>query len=377
MISETTQAASCGEVSRGRIAFIDGFRGIAILLVLGYHYFHRWAARGFYPYGDMLAGFPPFEYGYHGVDLFFSVSGFVIAMTLESTRGILEFAVRRLARLWPAMILCSTLTYAFLIWHPIYFPQSPRNFLSSWTFLSGPVVWQRIFPGFNSSWIDGAYWSLFVEVRFYLLASLCYFSNRRGFWLLFPVLAMLSVVAYWLAWSFDSQELAKLIGEVTVAPSLPWFVLGMSMYRRYKRELHAANVSLCLAFSSMILVAATDSRWSALVTFLIVAVLFLACLSIQRVNRMFSARWLVVLGVSSYSLYLLHQNIGVTLISLIASAFSLEPIPSIAVAVFVATCIALLAWLIYRYWEAPMNRKIVRWFQNSRETRRRILTNET
>lgn len=374
----TIPSAAEIETERNRVGFVDGLRGVAILLVLGYHYFCRWAARGYYPYGDMLADFPVFAYGHHGVDLFFVISGFVIAMTLERTGGFLEFAVKRMARLWPAMILCSTLTYAFLLWQPLYFPQSPKNFLSSWTFLSGSVVWSRLIPGLNSGWIDGAYWSLFVEVRFYFLAALCYYLGRTAFWRWFPILATIAAIAYWLANLLHYPAVARNIGDVTIAPYLPWFVLGLSMYCRWKAERRAANFSLALALVSMILIAAADGAPpTSLAAFLLIAAIFLGCLRYEAVNRIFSGVWLTAIGICSYSLYLLHQNIGVTLISLIASALSLNKYAALAVPFVVALAAIMLASVIYRYWEHPMNRKIVASYRQHLESRRRMSLNET
>jgi peptidoglycan/LPS O-acetylase OafA/YrhL len=358
------------KTEQDRIGFVDGLRGVAILLVLGYHYFHRWAARGYYPYGDMLADFPVFAYGHHGVDLFFAVSGFVIAMTLERTRGILEFGIKRMARLWPAMILCSTLTYAFLVWQPIFFPQSPKNFLSSWTFLSGTVVWSRIFPGFNSGWIDGAYWSLFVEVRFYLLAALCYYSGRGVFWRWFPILSAIAVAAYWLADLLHYPTIARNISDFTIAPYLPWFLLGLSMYCRWKADVRMANFSMGIALIEMILVSTTfDASPSGLAAFIMIAATFFGCLRFSGMNRMFCCSWLTAIGVWSYSLYLLHQNIGVTLIAVIASALSLNSHEALAVPIVVAAALIPFSGLIYRYWEHPMNRRIVTRYRRFHDTK--------
>src|SRR5258708_8881502 len=70
-----------------RIETLDGLRAVAVLGVVLYHYFVRFAATGggpaLYPYANVYAEFPIAKYGFMGVQLFFVVSGFVIAMTLE------------------------------------------------------------------------------------------------------------------------------------------------------------------------------------------------------------------------------------------------------------------------------------------------------
>jgi peptidoglycan/LPS O-acetylase OafA/YrhL len=81
-----------------RIAFLDGLCCLAILAVLAFHYFSRYAPpnqlRSLYLYGVDWGRFPPFFYGRYGVQLFFIISGFVIAMTPSHCRDIGEFAAR-------------------------------------------------------------------------------------------------------------------------------------------------------------------------------------------------------------------------------------------------------------------------------------------
>lgn len=167
-------------IANDRIAFLDGFRGIAILLVIGYHYFSRFArdGRSIYPYNDVLASPIIFSHGFYGVMLFFAVSGFVIAMTLERTQGFIEFVARRFARLWPTMLLCSVITWCVLWAWPIYWQKNLIDFLPSLTFLDGNLLWGKLSPRLKSDWIDGVYWTLFVEVRFYFMRD-CFISCHK------------------------------------------------------------------------------------------------------------------------------------------------------------------------------------------------------
>ena len=56
-----------------RLTSLDGLRGIAILFVMGFHYFYALADGATYPYGDTFANFFAFKYGYLGVELFFII----------------------------------------------------------------------------------------------------------------------------------------------------------------------------------------------------------------------------------------------------------------------------------------------------------------
>ena len=120
-----------------RLEVLDGMRGLAALMVVAYHFFARWAEPQFtptlYAHGDDLATFLPLQLaGEVGVHLFFLISGFVIMMTLERATGLLDFIVKRAARLWPAMLVCATLSTLIInvsgvgnlyenvtrVWHP-------------------------------------------------------------------------------------------------------------------------------------------------------------------------------------------------------------------------------------------------------------------
>ena len=69
---------------------------------------------------------------------------------------------------------------------------------------------------------------------------------------------------------------------------------------------------------------------------------------------------MVAVGAASYSLYLLHQDIGVTVLSLRTAAGA--PVHSSAwLAVTVAGCLVVLSVGIYRFWEMPAKNRILRW----------------
>lgn len=76
-----------------RLPELDAFRGIAAISVLLYHYCHNYD--GYFGYPNRFNSLLNFHFGYFGVDLFFTISGFVIFMTVERCTDSLDFVVAR------------------------------------------------------------------------------------------------------------------------------------------------------------------------------------------------------------------------------------------------------------------------------------------
>ena len=166
--------------NKNRLNYLDSLRGIAVLIVVLYHYYYRFSQEGYYKF-QTIVGITDnylFQFGFYGVHLFFVISGFVISLTLFKSDSLTKFAIRRFARLWPAMLLCSILTFIYLKFFGVIFQSSPLNFLPSLTF-TNPYLFNRIFINNEFNWMDGAYWSLFVEIRFYILVALIFFFTKR------------------------------------------------------------------------------------------------------------------------------------------------------------------------------------------------------
>ncbi len=164
------------EENAGRLAYLDGLRGVAILMVLLFHAYARWPDR--LPFGHDLA-VSPLAQGWAGVELFFIISGFVIFMTLERSHSLADFAARRWRRLFPAMLAATVL---IVVTAPLL-PDRPQ----------GPIGAAGVLPGLlfvDPKWwavlrldvvpIEGAFWSLFVEVQFYAVAGLAFSPPGAG-----------------------------------------------------------------------------------------------------------------------------------------------------------------------------------------------------
>ena len=303
----------------GRIKILDGFRAVAILGVIFYHYFYRW--------NDPLNpyyGFNFFHYGFRGVPFFFMISGFVIYYTLENTKNFATFWKKRFIRLFPSILIASILTYSFLlifdqdrIFKDNYF----RNLVTSITFLP-PNIFNWIFGIKNHfSYINYSYWSLWTEIQFYFLTSTIYFINKVNFKRNFIAICFLIVLVYNSVLFFNLNQiifLEKLINLFNLLQYLPFFLSGALFYILYKKKSNYGYI-IFLIFTYMSI--NLSLNLSELISYTIMFGLFFCFIYYPKILVIFESRFFVSIGVSSYFLYLIHENIGVAWIRNIAFVF--------------------------------------------------------
>ena len=294
-----------------RVGELDLLRFLAAIAVTMFHLMFRGFASDdlsqlSYP---LLA--PVAKYGFLGVHLFFIISGFVILMT--ASRGNLRhFAISRITRLYPTFWVCCTLTFVtILLVGGERFSATVGQYFVNLTMLSG-------FVGVAA--IDGAYWSLFVELKFYALVALV---------LLFRQLERTQVLlALWLGVSvFLNAFPVKVLNLMLITEYAPLFIAGAICYL-----IHARGVSLPrLAMLGVAGIAAVGRALEAVPGFeqknrtdlneYVVAGIVIAMfatfllIALGKTGGLAKTRWLT-LGALTYPLYLIHQNIGYMIFNL-------------------------------------------------------------
>lgn len=296
--------------------FLDGLRGLAISLVVSYHAYVRWPE--LVPYHGRFRSFPLFSEGWLGLPLFFILSGYLIARTLSRCRSIAEFCVRRWSRLFPAMVMCSLLLYLSA---PL-FPERPAGTPDLWSLLPGltfidDVWWSKIL-GRPIHALEGSFWTLYTEAKFYVSAAFLYFFfGRRALSLGLSAAFFFAAIIWLLVHPLGMTSLAR-FEKVVIELSLlhfGWFAAG-SLWFFYAHEQQKQRWLDVLAW---LLCAVSGIVSSELVpkdmlSALLVPILFVLALRNPTAQRVLGHPILHLLGLVSYPLFLLHENVMLALL---------------------------------------------------------------
>ncbi|WP_050514864.1 acyltransferase [Streptomyces rimosus] len=331
-----------------RIFALDGLRLLAALAVMAYHLVDRpgaWAAE---PKAMFPTAFPVVAYGWLGVQLFFLISGFVICMSCWG-KSVGAFFTSRVTRLFPAYWFAVLATATVLFLSPLGgSPPKWHDVLTNLTMLQEPVGVEHV---------DGVYWTLFAELRFYLLfAALAWWGLTYRRVLTF---CWVWVVAGALFAAYDDGPVRLL-----VMPDYSWyFIAGIAFYLMYRfgpNLLLTGLVLVCFCASLPFV----RSSWSHVpgylgghpIPFWPVVLILALCFGVMALAALgklswITWRWLPYAGALTYPLYLLHQNIGRKIIG------GLEPhLSPYAVLAVVTGVLLTVSWLVHRFVERPMSK---------------------
>jgi peptidoglycan/LPS O-acetylase OafA/YrhL len=328
---------------QARLAELDSLRGVAVLMVLAFHYTTR--------FGELFphVAWGGFALGGYGVHVFFLISGFVIVMTLERSEHAADFLVGRFSRLYPAYWSAILLTSGalWLAGGPLAPPSAPQAAVNL-TMLQG-------FFGVPS--VDGAYWSLQVELLFYAMALAAFTAGMLRSPLLVPAWLVASAVYASPLWTAHLAGLphAGLAARLLALEFAPYFAIGILFYRLYRRQ-GSATWSYVLIGTALVLVARTQPPEVALLIAAASAVLWKL---VHGGVPLLRFRPLVFVGTISYPLYLLHQKIGHALLYELA-ARGWSPLARVAATVAAALALATLVTFLI---ERPAMRAIRRWYR--------------
>lgn len=342
MSNSTERSAS---VDAGRLYEIDLLRAIACLMVVFFHYFYRGALEGWSPSVEPAWLIVPARYGYLGVHLFFMISGFVIFMS-ASNASPKDFVASRVSRLYPAFWVAVVLTW--LVVEGFSSSQLQVSVLDMLVNLTMVPHW------FGVPFVDGVYWSLAVEIQFYIII---WFVLRFGLmqhvelilagWLVVAAVNAarpMYPVEFWLAadWApyFCVGAVSFLIrssGWTVGRLMLLFFAYLLALYYPIAKVLYPKGGGVSDLDPWLV------GGW--------VTVFFGVFLLISfggvRLRRNF---WILWAGTLTYPVYLLHENIGYVLLRF----FCEYGVPYCFSAAAVFGMVGCVAWAVSFFVERPL-----------------------
>lgn len=322
--------------NRGFNHAIHNFRGLAALAVCLFHFVSK--TKDFLE--DTILG-ELCNYGHYGVEVFFTISGFVIVKNLNESSYKLshfwKYFKKRLIRLEPPYLVslfCLLLVSAVII---KYKGQSWSEFpdLTNILLHIGYLIPVQISPpwqeGYN--WLSPVYWTLGIEFQFYIIMALVFplFKKYQNGALVFlGLMAMLKLICY-----FTPEN------QYLLSSHFQFFILGIAAYliANYRNPVD-------LVIFGLILLINFYWGWSWILLFNgLMVLLFLFLPNIKLKGFYF-------LGTVSYSLYLFHAVVGAPLLNY-ASHHAHTQMEKIVVLFGVVLLTLGISYLIYRLIERP------------------------
>ncbi|MGD1450457.1 acyltransferase family protein [Vibrio harveyi] len=330
-------------LKKNRFIELDSVRGIAALAVVIYHYLYRY--NELYTHQGLNLDWA--YWGKYGVQLFFIISGFVIFMSLERVKKPLDFIASRFTRLFPAywiaLIITTLVVYSFGL---------PGREVSLTSTVINFTMLQEFFKVRH---VDGVYWTLTVELIFYFWMFVLLCSNKLNYIQQFVFVLLVISIAYNLGFTPEN----KYIEKIFIVQYIPYFSIGIILFKGYKEGLRLSN-SILLLMSFWLMYISNEFSVFCLSVFFV----FIVYISVFCNVRILRIKVFTFLGSISYSLYLLHQNIGYVIIN---TGYKLEASPFVSIAAAFITSIILASILTF-YIEGPIMKLMRQAYRDKRFT---------
>lgn len=308
---------------------VDALRFASALMVVAYHVGTGYPLSPSIHSAAALSGLAvPIDaigwswWGWVGVELFFTVSGVVIAASaLGAPAG--DFLARRALRLLPVAWIAATLTLALLL---IAGVAPPETLLARWT--ASVLLWP------TGPWIDASAWTLAIECAFYLLVATVLRGGGGAARIERLGVALTAwSAAFWAAYLFANPLGTALMHQrglqLLLLPNGAQFALGIVIWALLHRGVTRMRVVVAagaFAVSGVTIACHAAERAEALgvaggalapwLAFALATAALLAAARLQpRLERPRTRRVLAAMGLATYPLNLLHQDAGAVLLA--------------------------------------------------------------
>lgn len=361
ILSRFEGTVTVSAAKHGGIAYradIDGLRAVAVVSVILFHAHFN------------LFDIEPFKGGYVGVDIFFVISGYLIAGIIfseleQNAFSLAHFYERRARRILPALLLiiAATTFVGFLIMPPEPLSELARSIFAVIFFVANIFFYTRDDYFAEPSALTPLLhtWSLSVEEQFYLLFPLLMVVVWKSMrWALIPLLVAGALSSLLLAIYTDRHDPSA---AFYLFHNRAWEILAGCLLARLERQRDprwtaaiaaaAPAVGLGLIGASICLLDAQETSigWNTGLAVLGTALIVRFGGRGDPLSRLLARSPIVGVGLISYSLYLWHQPVFA-----FARLYMLNAPSNATLLVLILICLCL-AYLSWRFVELPFRRR--------------------
>jgi peptidoglycan/LPS O-acetylase OafA/YrhL len=285
---------------------IQVLRGIAALLVVLTH--SQAQLLGFQGKfglaGATINAFIPFALpGRFGVELFFVISGFVMALVTRDAHGrpgaALHFLQKRFIRIFPAYWLWTTILSCLLFFFPFLFAE--RTFVLHDILLSYILI-PYVPSGKNPAPILAVAWTLYYEIYFYILISIGLFFKRSYFIVFIFIFFIISIAIL-----PHDNPIFTMASNKMLLDFFAGFIIGDIYTKEIRIKKYILILCIFLSMMNIIYIYIGYDNSDNIPSFCTAAVLLIFGISLleQSSQISFSKQFLLI-GDASYSIYLSH-----------------------------------------------------------------------
>jgi len=305
------------ETSSGRfIPEMDGLRFVAIAMVILFHLNGYLTAKTPLQVAGTHSTWVAqmAQVGFHGVELFFVISGFILGLPFAAHHlngatpvSLRKYYLRRLTRLEPPFFVTALGLFVLAVWG------QGRTAAALLPHLAASLFYLHNLIYGSASSVIGVAWSLEIEVQFYLLVPLLtlLFAIRRRWLRRLSVLGLILV-------TLSAQSLFVEQGgraSLSILGYLQFFLAGFLLADIFLADwkespqpsVHWDIVSL-LGWPLMFFILRSDviTHWTFV---LLIFLLYSAAFRGHLGRRIFSNPWITAIGGMCYSIYLIHYEV--------------------------------------------------------------------
>lgn len=359
--------------------YLDFLRFFAASLVMFYHFttanhvVPSWPLGTKAAIGTSAANYelliPYFSSGWVGVEIFFVISGFVIASSTDGKTA-QSFIQNRILRLYPVIVITTLIAFCISV---LYSSES--------LFYLVTLGLKQIFLVPKGPWLDGVFWTLIVEVMFYgFIGSIVYLRFIDSIerivliWGCLACLCALAVLGAYVgrdaglnpAYKFGVSYLLR----ICLISTGPFFVLGYIIHFVAKRGItwwRCGMLVFCfIAGATQIFLTCTDEQFygegaysaGAPVATWAVAVMGIVWSAWTTTSRIACTRCKALarrIGLMTFPLYLIHNTFGAYVLGLLSKA-GVSPYPAFGI----AACLCMVVSYVISKSLEPVLRTLIR-----------------